>query len=216
MCVKAHKAKIRYNVQERVADVANRKAHLAQAVKTLRKKLSWSLDKAAAETGVSKAMLGQIERQESSPTIDTLWKIATGFSVSLSSLLEPLPSSSTNTEVRKLDELRRDPAGEGMQSALVFPYEPRFGFEYFELALKPGYERISQPHEAGVVEHIVVTRGKLEILINESWQVLESGQAIRFAADQKHGYRNKGDLEVTFQLVIHYPSKEARLVPSAI
>lgn len=38
-------------------------------------------------TGVSKAMLGQIERGESSPTVTTLWKIATGLQVSFSSLL---------------------------------------------------------------------------------------------------------------------------------
>ena len=53
--------------------------HLAQRLKGLRSELGWSLDVAARETGVSKAMLGQIERGESSPTVATLWKIATGF-----------------------------------------------------------------------------------------------------------------------------------------
>lgn len=194
----------------------DRKAHLAQAVKSYRKKVAWSLDRAARETGVSKAMLGQIERQESSPTIDTLWKIATGFSVSLSSLLEPAPDRVTTTEIKTLDDLRRDPANEGMSTALIFPYEPRFGFEYFELILRPGYQRISQSHEVGVVEHIVVTQGKLEILLDGNWQPLDAGKAIRFAADRKHGYRNPTSREVVFQLVIHYPSKEARLEPEEV
>lgn len=194
----------------------DRKAHLARAVKSYRKMVAWSLDRAARETGVSKAMLGQIERQESSPTIDTLWKIATGFSVSLSSLLEPSPDSVTTTEIKTLDDLRRDPADEGMSTALVFPYEPRFGFEYFELILRPGYQRISQPHEAGVVEHIVVTQGKLGVLIDGDWRSLEAGEAIRFAADREHGYRNRTNREVVFQLVIHYPSKEARLAPEEV
>jgi transcriptional regulator with XRE-family HTH domain len=49
---------------------------------------SWSLDVTSQKTGVSKAMLGQIERGESSPTIATLWKIASGFDVLFSSFVE--------------------------------------------------------------------------------------------------------------------------------
>lgn len=33
-------------------------------------------------SGVSKAMIGQIERGESSPTLSTIWKIANGLKVS--------------------------------------------------------------------------------------------------------------------------------------
>lgn len=43
--------------------------------KELRRERGWSLDKTALETGVSKAMLGQIEREESSPSIATLMTI---------------------------------------------------------------------------------------------------------------------------------------------
>jgi transcriptional regulator with XRE-family HTH domain len=53
--------------------------HLAHTLRTLRAQRGWSLTQAAEYTGVSKAMLGQIERGESSPTVATLWKIATGF-----------------------------------------------------------------------------------------------------------------------------------------
>lgn len=38
-------------------------------------------------TGVSKTMIGQIERGESTPTITTLWKIANGLKVSFSELI---------------------------------------------------------------------------------------------------------------------------------
>ena len=40
--------------------------HLAATLKTLRQARGWSLSKLADEAGVSKAMLGQIERNESS------------------------------------------------------------------------------------------------------------------------------------------------------
>ena len=57
---------------------------VALALKSLRETRGWSLDKTAEATGVSKAMLGQIEREESSPTVATLWKMARGFDVSFS------------------------------------------------------------------------------------------------------------------------------------
>ncbi|WP_370205990.1 helix-turn-helix domain-containing protein, partial [Pararhodobacter marinus] len=38
-----------------------------------------SLAQVSALTGVSKAMLGQIERGESSPTLATLWKLCKGL-----------------------------------------------------------------------------------------------------------------------------------------
>ena len=53
------------------------------ALKQLRQQQGWSLDRAALACGVSKAMLGQIERGESSPTVVTLWKIAAGFHLTL-------------------------------------------------------------------------------------------------------------------------------------
>ncbi len=58
--------------------------YLSATLKTLRQSRGWSLSRLATETGVSKAMLGQIERNEASPTVATLWKIATGLNVPLS------------------------------------------------------------------------------------------------------------------------------------
>ena len=49
---------------------------LAKNLKTIREKEKLSLEKVAQLTGVSKTMIGQIERGESSPTLTTIWKIA--------------------------------------------------------------------------------------------------------------------------------------------
>ncbi len=52
---------------------------LAKNLKTIREKEKLSLEKVSQLTGVSKTMIGQIERGESSPTLTTIWKIANGF-----------------------------------------------------------------------------------------------------------------------------------------
>ncbi|MFB2865522.1 helix-turn-helix domain-containing protein [Aeromonas sp. MdU4] len=179
--------------------------HLASRLKELRCERGWSLDAAARETGVSKAMLGQIERGESSPTVATLWKIATGFRVSFSSFIEPTPAIQGETLYRTADAIRQQPAGEGMQVAPLFPYEKRFGFELLELILLPGYQRESEPHEAGVTEHVIAISGVMEVLVEGEWHPLVQGEAVRFAADRPHGYRNLGVAPATFHNLIHYP-----------
>ncbi|ATH79036.1 MULTISPECIES: helix-turn-helix domain-containing protein [Halomonadaceae] len=177
--------------------------HISGTVKQLRKERGWSLDRAASETGVSKAMLGQIERGESSPTVATLWKIASGFRVSFSTLFD--------SDKPALGELHRDgwesvwgDDSTGMQARLLFPYDPLLGFEMFLIELAPGAMSESTAHASGVVEHIVVVEGEMELRIDERWQTLGVGEGLRFFADRPHAMRNNGTSRLRFHDVIHY------------
>jgi len=182
---------------------------VSKNLKQIRRRLAWSLDRASKETGVSKAMLGQIERGESSPTISTLWKIATGFSVSLSSLMQNIPENAdpSVTLLRDADKIRQPIAEDGMLIAPLFPFDPRVAFEYFELTFPTSYERLSEPHKTGVIEYITVTEGQMEILSEGEWHKLEKGQSIRFNADRPHGYRNHTGERSVILSVIYYPSR---------
>ena len=185
----------------------NLKDHLAKTLKDLRKDRGWSLDAAAAATGVSKAMLGQIERGESSPTTAVLWKLATGFQVSVSPLMEPLPELAAETLIRDAGTIRNIPGDKGMAVAPLFPFEARFGFDLMELTFLPGYERLSEPHEAGVIEHVTVISGTMEICTEGEWHPLTAGQSIRFRGDRPHGYRNRNEEKAVTLSVIHYPHR---------
>ncbi|CAM5209801.1 DNA-binding protein OS=Lysinibacillus sphaericus OX=1421 GN=LS41612_09375 PE=4 SV=1 [Lysinibacillus sphaericus] len=59
----------------------------ARNLKAIREKEKLSLEKVSQLCGVSKTMIGQIERGESSPTLTTIWKIATGLKVSFTTLI---------------------------------------------------------------------------------------------------------------------------------
>lgn len=183
----------------------NPKDHLAQTLKQARKDKGLSLDKTADLTGVSKAMLGQIERGESSPTVSTLWKIATGLDVSLTSFIEPKSPHSAATLVRTADDIRQHPAAEGLQIAPLYPYDAALGFEYMELTFESGYERLSEEHASGVIEFVTIISGSMEVLSDGTWHALSEGQSIRFAGDAPHGYRNKSQHPAKVLSVIHYP-----------
>lgn len=179
--------------------------HISSTLRTLRKERGWSLDKTAKETGVSKAMLGQIERQESSPTIATLWKIATGFKTSFSSFIadidtkfdEPILSSGQTQEIHPSDtKIRVTP---------LFPFDEELHFEMFVIELLPGCEHHSPPHEQGVIEHVVVVDGAMDVFTNGSWHALIKGEGIRFNANKAHGYRNTSTNAAFIHDIIHYP-----------
>lgn len=102
--------------------------HLATTLKTLRQQRGWSLSRLAEETGVSKAMLGQVERNESSPTVATLWKIATGLNVPFSAFIVADESTAPTAF---------DPQQQAMVVTPIFPWDPELRFDHFSITLAP-------------------------------------------------------------------------------
>lgn len=178
--------------------------HIALTLKTLRRERGWSLDKAAEETGVSKAMLGQIEREESSPTVATLWKIANGFQISFSYFLENLPQPQGSL-YRFGESHTLIPLGEKFHVMPLFPFDHQLSCEIFVIELLPYCEQLSAPHNPGVIEHVIVVRGTIDVLLQGSWKTLHQGEGIRFDAGHSHGYRNITTETACFHNLIHYP-----------
>lgn len=201
---------VRYSAQffsDKRRFVKDINSRIAKTLKSLRCERNWSLDKAAEKTGVSKAMLGQIERGESSPTIATLWKIASGFQASFSSFIEELPPDFE-------EPIRRAGVAEHLHSSdtkirvmPLFPFDKQLNFELFVIELLPSCEHLSPPHATGVIEHVVVIQGKIEVCLNKVWHPLNKGEGLRFNANQPHGYRNVGKRTACIHDMIHYPIK---------
>ncbi|NRA88960.1 MAG: helix-turn-helix transcriptional regulator [Rhizobiales bacterium] len=174
---------------------------IAKNLKTARGKLGFSLSKAAEETGVSKAMLGQVERGESSPTIATLWKIAKGFHIPLSTLID---EGNINLEYSRQASERPLKFENSIGFKILFPYDKAIGTEMYLMSLEPEESHVSIPHDVGVIEDIVVIKGNMEILLDGVWTKFKTGDAIRFKADVEHGYRNMTNEIVEFHNIIHY------------
>lgn len=177
---------------------------IGDTLKRLRQEKSWSLTRAAEETGVSKAMLGQIERGESSPTVATLWKIATGMNVAFSTFIEPtLTDESVTYRSGTGSALRENEAG--MHVVPLFPFDEKLRFDVLVVELAAGASSISSAHESGVIEHIIVLDGQLEVTVDGQTHLLSAGDALRFTADREHRYHNPVDTTTRFHDLIHYP-----------
>ncbi|MDU0114273.1 XRE family transcriptional regulator [Psychrosphaera aquimarina] len=169
---------------------------IGRQLKQARVNKTWSLDITSEHTGVSKAMLGQIERGESSPTVARLWKIANGFRLPLSYFFGAVEGSILNQGILTTDK--------GMSITRLFPFDVVTKCEMFSLTLAPHYQQISQAHIVGVVEHIIVIEGAIEYLLDGEWHYLRQGEVIKFNADKEHGYRNMLDQPAVFHNIISY------------
>lgn len=188
------------------------------ALKQLRQQRGWSLDQAAHACGVSKAMLGQIERGESSPTVVTLWKIAGGFHVPFSYFMA-VPSFSAAT----LPGFYRGPQpeqsrvmAEGIRVTTLLPFEPALGYELLRVELPVGCEYHSVPHEEGSIEQVILLSGQMAVWLEGCWHSLADGEVLRFRANQAHGYRNLGDQSACFHDLIHYATIPASAHESSL
>jgi transcriptional regulator with XRE-family HTH domain len=183
--------------------------HVSLTLKTLRRERGWSLDKTAEETGVSKAMLGQIEREESSPTIATLWKIASGFGTSFSSFIEEIRTDLKKPIHRTGKTKRLHPQDKKFRVLSLFPFDKELNFEIFIIELLPRSEHLSPPHKHGVIEHVIAVEGEVDVFVDGTWQRLKKGEGLRFNANQPHGYRNLTSSLACIHNIIHYPYHES-------
>jgi len=176
--------------------------NIGSTLKKTRTEKGLTLEAASNLTGVSKAMLGQIERAESTPTVSTLWKIATGLKIPFSELLNDNYNEDSALLIDNVDPVYES---EGKMILYnVFPFNPLTGFEYFYIKMLPGAKHTSSPHKTSTDEYVVVTKGTLEMIIKNKKYVLKAPSAIFFKADEFHSYNNPYEEEAIFQNVVRY------------
>jgi transcriptional regulator with XRE-family HTH domain len=179
--------------------------NIGKSIHRIRKERNLSLDKVADITGVSKAMLGQIERGESNPTVTTLWKIANGFHVSFSSLIEDDVAPVSIVDIASINPLQEE---EGEYRVYpLFPFDSKRQFEIFSIQLEPGCIHRSDAHNKGVEEYVIVSQGVLEIIVDQESYVIDQGNAIHFPADKPHTYHNRTTFPTQYYILIHYPER---------
>ena len=167
-----------------------------------RKNKGLSLDKVAELSGVSKGMLGQIERGETNPSVSTLWKIANGLHVSFTSLLENEPSELVIIKKDNVSPLTE--SDNKYKIYPVFPFDSNKRFETFLADLEAGCIHTSEAHEKGVEEYIHVSKGSFELQIKDTSYFLMEGDSIRFLADKAHEYKNLSESLTKLYIVINY------------
>jgi transcriptional regulator with XRE-family HTH domain len=178
---------------------------LAINLRLIREGNNYSLDDIAGKTGVSKSMLRQIERGESSPSISTVWKIANGLKISFTTLL-----TSQQEPISVVGFLDNEPLVEkdsGYRLFPLFPFQGDRKFEVYYIEIDRGARLDSDGHAGRVEEYVFVFSGGLRITVNGEDHDIGTAQAMRFDASEDHGYSNARDETARAIMIIYYGLK---------
>lgn len=188
-------------------EVADLAPIVGKNLRRLRGERSLSLEALAQRSGVSRAMLGQIELGQSAPTINVLWKIARALDLPFSALIAA-PRAQGGTRVIHAAKTKRLTSHDGsFSSRALFPFDEPRRVELYELELKKGAHESAEPHPPGTRENLVVARGKVKITVAGEPHMLGTGDAILFEADVPHRYENVGDDDARMYLVMTYAAQ---------
>jgi transcriptional regulator with XRE-family HTH domain len=186
------------------AEAQELKRRVGENVERLRKSRGFSMERLATLSGVSRAMLGQVESGESMPTIGLLWKISRGLDVRYADLLGDERVGDIVLLPAKESKVLRSGDGD-FESRALFPFDTRRRAEFYELRLRAGHVERADPHAEGTYENLVVHSGRLRLTIGDAQPVeVKMGDAIYFRADVPHTYENPGTRDALMYLVMTY------------
>ncbi len=174
---------------------------LPARLKEARRAQGLSLDAVAKLSGVSRSMVSQIERGESSPTIATLWNLTRALQVDFAGLLDAPPTDARIEVLRATDVPTIDNRGTSCRLRILSPPEEAGRHEVYDLRLGSGGSLVSQPHARGAREHLTITEGRIEVTAGDSAEIGGNGDTLRYAADQPHALRAVGGPARAFLVV---------------
>ena len=164
----------------------------AENIKRLRKTQKLSLEKTAELSGVSRSMLGQIERGEANPSVAILGKLAAALKVPAAEFLknesfEPLFLS---REMENRPE--RTDAGKVI-TRLSMPYDPqtRLAGCFMDLYISGHYQ--PDPDVPGCLCTVTGLVGTAQLSVGGETYSIQERDALRFASDQPWEIQNLGN-----------------------
>jgi transcriptional regulator with XRE-family HTH domain len=173
-------------------------------VKALREAEGLSLRDLAERSGVSAPMLSQVERGETSPTLQVAARIASGLQLRLSQLLR-LDENGASVSIVPSGHGRTGGAG-GHRYEVLTPPLPGLRAEVSRHVLAPGAVTggAGDPpmHEPGARETTLVQAGSPRLVIDGEPYPLAAGDCVTFDADLPHHFENDGKEEAVLLAIV--------------
>lgn len=178
---------------------------IGKNMKALRTKQAITLDSLSERSGVSKAMLSQIESEKVNPTVATVWKISQGLGVEINSLLAGTGSPRRKFKVSRRDDITTlDTDEEGLHIKVLTPASMVEDLEMYLLTFHPGGLLPSAPHFPRTWEFLTVINGSIRVTAGDNVTDLHEGDFIRYHCDIDHSIENIGSGTALVHMVVRF------------
>jgi XRE family transcriptional regulator, regulator of sulfur utilization len=165
-------------------------AQLGRTILRLRKAYNMSLSELAEQSGVAKSIISQIERNETNPTLATIWRLSQALDVPIDRFLtqsddEPFIERSSRNDTPNLT------SDDGKCRLSIIGWIRTVEWvQWYDFQADAGGVLESEAHQRGSVECLSVLEGELEVEVGEVTEVVKSGETLRYRCDRPHVIRN--------------------------
>jgi XRE family transcriptional regulator, regulator of sulfur utilization len=166
---------------------------LGKTIQRLRKAYNLSLSELAEQSGVAKSIISQIERNETNPTLATIWRLSQALDVSIERVLavtDDAPfidkSSRADTPILVSEDGRVRLAVIGWMSTVEW-------LQWYDVTSEPGGVLDSEGHQRGSVECLSVLEGEFEVEAGGVTKRAKAGETLRYRSDRPHSVRCLGE-----------------------
>lgn len=179
-------------------------SYLAQNLRYLRHKKSWSQLQLAQQAEVPRTTLTHMESGQGNPSLSNLVKVAGALGVGVEELLSRPRSACSLIPAADIPRRQRQ---QGRIQILHLLPDPLRGLAIDHMTLAPGSTLGGQPHLPGTKEYLYLLSGQLRLYVSgEPWD-LSSGDVLAFPGNQAHSYHNPGSVPASaLSVVIPVPA----------
>jgi len=174
---------------------------IARRIRLEREARGWSQAELAERSGVAKATVSKIERDDMSPTAVTLVRIAGAFDLTLAGLLLKAERDATRLSRAAEQPTWRDPAT-GYVRTQIFA-RPDHPVELVRVQLPPA-QRVTLPASSytHIRQVVLVQEGELAIHEGGARHVLGPGDCLGFGAPSDVTFANEGGVTCTYLVTL--------------
>ncbi|WP_020179111.1 XRE family transcriptional regulator [Methylopila sp. M107] len=167
--------------------------NLGKTVQRLRKAYNLSLSELAEQSGVAKSIISQIERNETNPTLATIWRLSQALDVSIERVLASADDEPFVEKLTRADTPILTSEDGKFRLAAIGWIRTVEWLQWYDVTADPDGVLESDAHQRGSLECLSVLSGEAQVEIGGQGERAKAGETLRYRCDRPHIIRAVGD-----------------------
>ena len=175
--------------------------NLGKTVQRLRKAYNLSLSELSEQSGVAKSIISAIEKNETNPTLSTIWRLSQALDTTIDRVLSEEDEEPFVEKLEKASVPILTSEDGKCHLAIIGWLRTVSWVQWYDFKAEPGGVLESEGHQRGSVEHLAVLTGELEVEVDGQKRQATAGDVLRYHCDREHIIRNIGKSRVHATMV---------------
>ncbi|OYW61802.1 MAG: XRE family transcriptional regulator [Rhizobiales bacterium 12-68-15] len=165
---------------------------LGKTIQRLRKAYNLSLSELSEQSGVAKSIISQIERNETNPTLATVWRLSQALDMTVERVLGASDDAPFVEKLTRADTPLLVSEDGLCRLSIIGWLKTVEWLQYYDFHAAPGGELDSEGHQIGSIESLSVLSGSLVVTVAGAVESVRAGETLRYRCDRRHTIRNEG------------------------